>query len=95
MVENPDIMRKLTMFGATTTTTSESNNGLKVILESESWRFISSIAHIGLHNKSGSTTDYTIKLTELKDLDMLPPSLQAKYEIFDNIFKRSDASQVS
>jgi polyphosphate kinase len=39
MIENPDAMKRLTMLGATS---SDTDQGLRVILESEAWRFVSS-----------------------------------------------------
>jgi hypothetical protein len=92
MIENADVMRKLTMYGGVSTDLDE---GFRVILESESWRFVSTKVHIGLHNKCGIPRDFTIKITELKDIEMLPKELGEKYTIFDKIFKREDATQVS
>jgi hypothetical protein len=66
-----------------------------VILESESWRFISSVVHIGLHLKNSPPKEYTVKLTEMKDSDMLPQELRFRYELFNRYFDHSDAFQVS
>ncbi len=40
---------------------------LRVVLESESWRFINTKARIGVYNKSGDTREYKVKVTELKE----------------------------
>lgn len=56
---------------------------------------MSSQVHIGLHNKDPSPREYTVKITEMKDVDMLPKDLGERYQVFDSIFKRDDASGVS
>jgi hypothetical protein len=73
---------------------SDKKDYIKVILQSESWRFVSRKAHIGLHNKrgDGSSRQYTLKLTELKEIDILPPEIRDRFLVFDNLFKRNDAS---
>jgi len=45
-------------------TTAESSY-IKVILESESWRFTSTKAKFGVFNSSGNPREYSIKLTEI------------------------------
>lgn len=51
--------------------------------------------NIGIHNKDPASRDFTLKITELKDLEMLPKELSDKYRLFDSIFKREDATSVS
>ena len=84
--ELPDLMRRLTTYGATESDSQD--NGIRVIIESESWRFISHHAHIGIHNKSGKPEEYKVKITELKTHEMLPHDIRERYQIFDSIFKR-------
>jgi hypothetical protein len=43
----------------------QGTNSVKVILESESWRFISTKARIGVYSKADSSREFTIKVTEL------------------------------
>ena len=83
-------MRELANYGATSA--EEESAGIRVILESESWRFISHKAHLGLYNKSGRPREYTLKITEMKDSEMLPDSLRVRFEYFEKLFKRTDAS---
>ncbi len=68
------------------------DSSLNVVLESESWRFISTKARIGVYNKSGKSREYKVKVTELKEKDMLPDELKARFMLFDSIFKKEDAS---
>ena len=90
--ENPDQMSKLMSYGATEQTVDST---LRVILESESWRFISTKAKIGVYNKAGEPREYTVKVTEMQERDMLPPELKDKYSFFDSIFRKEDASEIS
>lgn len=53
--ENPEKMRDLT-----TAAEDLGESSIKVILESESWRFISTKAKFGLYNTSGKARDYTL-----------------------------------
>ena len=76
-------------YGATEQSTESS---LNVVLESESWRFISTKARIGVYNKSGKSREYKVKVTELKEKDMLTDELKARFMLFDSIFKKEDAS---
>ena len=76
-------------YGATDQSTDSS---LNVVLESESWRFISTKARIGVYNKSGKSREYKVKVTELKEKDMLTDELKARFMLFDSIFKKEDAS---
>lgn len=81
--ELPDMMRKLTTYGATE---SDLDDGIRVILESESWRFISHHVHIGIHNKGGGggkSRLYTVKITEMKTHEMLPQQIRDRYQVFD------------
>jgi hypothetical protein len=85
-------MSKLMSYGATEQTVDST---LRVILESESWRFISTKAKIGVYNKAGEPREYTVKVTEMQERDMLPPELKGKYSFFDSIFRKEDASEIS
>ena len=91
-LENPDRMSQLMNYGATE---QSFNSTLRVILESESWRFISTKARIGLYNRSVQPREYKVKFTEIKEKDMLTEIMQAKFMLFDSIFKKEDAAQVS
>ena len=71
------------------------DRGIKVILESESWRFIGTKAHFGLYNKSGSPKQYTFKLTEILEEDLLSAEVRDKFIFFDSLYKQIDAQQVS
>jgi len=82
-------MQQLMSYGATEQSTESS---LNVVLESESWRFISTKARIGVYNKSGKSREYKVKVTELKEKDMLTDELKARFMLFDSIFKKEDAS---
>lgn len=89
---------ELTTYGATSTSEEDEESKsefIRVILESESWRFVGRKAHIGVYNKSGTPHPYTLKVTEMRDTEMLPPELLDKYMLFESIFKRTDASQIS
>jgi len=67
---------------------------LRVILEQDSWRFIGTKMHIGLHTKT--PRDYTLRVSELKDNQILPPELRARFNLFETVFKTSeDASTIS
>ena len=70
-IENADKISELTTLGAA----SVSDSGIRVILESECWRFISSVFHMSVFNTSAEDRLYTVKVTELKDHEMLPPAL--------------------
>ena len=83
------MMTQLMSYGATE---QSSDSSLNVVLESESWRFISTKARIGVYNKSGQSREYKVKVTELKEKDMLPDELKTKFMLFDSIFKKEDAS---
>ncbi len=65
-------MRELTTSGAAEDVHSSS---LKVILESESWRFISTKAYFGVFNLAKEPRKFTLKITEIEDVDMLPSEL--------------------
>ena len=91
-MENPSRMNQLMSYGSTE---QSSDSSLNVILESESWRFIGTNARIGVYNKSGSPREYKVKVTELKEKDMLPDDIKAKFILFDHIFKKEDASLIS
>ena len=94
-MENLDIMNELTSYGASSKIGDE-DKGINVILESESWRFMSDKAHIGIFNKSQDPDrQYTLKVTELKDHEMLPVELRDKFIFFDGLYSRQDASQIS
>jgi hypothetical protein len=75
-LEDPDKMRELMTSGAAE---EDNSSSIKVILESESWRFISSKACFGIFNKAQEVREYTVKVTEVPDIDMLPPDLKSKY----------------
>jgi hypothetical protein len=78
-----------------TTAEDLGSSSIKVILESESWRFISTKAKFGVYNTSGVPRSYSIKVTEIQDFNMLPPLLKLKYQLFDSVFNKADASQIS
>lgn len=54
---------------------------MHVLLETESWRFISEKAYIGLYNfdPESNAKDYTFKLTEILEEDILPQDLKFKH----------------
>lgn len=73
-----------------------SNSGIKVLLESEAWRFVSAKAHFGLYNKSGLERSYKFSVTEIKEEDLLPIELKDKYLFFEELFNsKEEAANVS
>lgn len=81
-----------------TQSTNTDDHGLKVIIESEAWRFISDSAHFGIYNKKSSTAEqsqlkrkYKFKVSEIKEEDLLPQDIKEKFLFFESIFKGSDA----
>lgn len=68
-IENPDQMSKMMSYGAVESTFKST---LRVILESESWRFISTKAKIAVYNKAEEAREYTVKVTEIQENNMLP-----------------------
>jgi hypothetical protein len=66
-IENPDKLKELT------TAEDLGSSSIKVILESESWRFISTKVKIGIY--TSDPKEYNVKITEIKDADMLPPEI--------------------
>lgn len=86
-IENADKISELMSYGAA----SVSDSGIRVILESECWRFISSVFHMSVFNTSPEDRVYRVKVTELKDCECLPPELQQRYSAFSELFSRDDA----
>ena len=70
--------------------------GIKILLESEAWRFVSNKAYFGLYNKSGEEKAYKFKVTEIKEEDILPEDLKDKFLFFEEIFiNKDEAAMVS
>ncbi|CDW84668.1 sam-dependent methyltransferase [Stylonychia lemnae] len=70
------------------------DSGIKVLLESEAWRFVSNKAHFGLYNKSGQDQIYKFKLTEIKEEDILPVELKDKFIFFEELFNSKEEAAV-
>jgi Histone methylation protein DOT1 len=50
---------------------------------------------MSIFNTSAKEIQYRVKVTELRDHDMLPVTLRDRYLAFSEIFNRDDAQQVS
>jgi hypothetical protein len=70
---------------------------LRFFLESEDWRFVSNIAHIGVYNKleEDLAREITFRITEIKEEDLLPEDVKMKYKLYDEIFTMIDSNSVS
>jgi hypothetical protein len=67
------------------------------LLETEAWRFVSDKAYIGIYNDDTTIADrsYTIRVTEVKEEDLLSEDLKPKYQIYERVFQDIDAATVS
>ena len=54
---------------------------MHILLETESWRFISEKAHIGIYNfdPENNSKHYVLKLTEILEEDILPKELKIRH----------------
>ena len=102
---NPDIVKELTTFkeeedekendGSYQQKDVGEDHGIKVLLETECWRFISEVAHFGIYNISGQEMEISFRLEEVPEENIMPYDLRDKNEIFEKIFEGTDASGTS
>ena len=73
---------------------SEDTN-LNILLESESWRFVSTHARFGLYKLSSDPRKYQFSLQEIEEETLLPEDLRVKLKVYDKVFRERDAATIS
>ena len=73
------------------------DKGIHVLLETESWRFVSEKATFGIYNfdPSDNAKNFVFKLTEIKEEDLLTEELKPRYQLYETLFANVDAGTIS